>query len=250
MSKYLIQDRTATAYADQARRIASNENTFTMAEVAELLSKVQGKVIEPENGYLIQAINEGEAFTLKSGKYDTGMVFALPEPPKKRVLGSANLIDNNYTFEKWLAPVPTSGNLIIAENFPITATSSYSSKTGDVEIIVYVSEENLTVRFHYTHYDWSEFGLIDWGDGSTTNINDVDDYIEHTYASDGNYLIKMFGRTQITYLDDDASTVSAITHVTIPQGVPIKYGLFVNGDPTNLLSVTICCGVETLSTGR
>ena len=249
MSKHLIQDRTATAYANQARRIAGNENTFTMAEVAELLSKVQGEVVEPENGYLIQAINEGEAFVLKSGKYDTGMVFALPEPPKKRYFGSANLIDNNHTFEKWLAPIPTSGNLIIAENFSMTATSSYSSKTKDIEMIVNVSEENLTLNFRCLYGDWEDYVLIDWGDGSTTKI-DYDNWssgIEHTYTKSGAYIIKMSGVTKIWYITADSNTLSVISHITIPQGVHIDY-LF-QDYPENLMSVTICYGVETLGDG-
>lgn len=182
MSKHLIQQRTATTYADQIRRISSNENEITMAEVAEVLSKVQGSVVEPEGKYKISAYGHSKIANLKSRFHNTGDIFAIP-----------NYYDynpSNKNFKKWVAPLSTDGNFIIVEDYPVDIAPINSYDDQVVHIIINVQTANMEIRL--SSDIGGMFNWVDWGDGTVTELPFFE---SHIYTNSGYYTIKLTGKS-------------------------------------------------------
>ncbi len=176
MAEYLIQDRTMTELANQTRRITGETDSMNAAEILESLSKVQVETAEPKINYYVEAVDY-DFNTIKSGNYEDGTIFALPNPEETQT------IPENLVFEKWIAPTSTVGNFINVEH-PVTAAPLCTTKSGCVEVGIYSSSES---EFTVDIWTGNRPRTIDWGDGT---IEDWDAPSgSHTYSTGGYYRV-------------------------------------------------------------
>lgn len=187
MAEYLIQGDTLTVMANHARRMKNSSNEMNAAEILEVMSRTQGNV-KTTGKYSVEAISHtGE--TLKSGMYDTGEVFALPDL-------SHNKDDHdNRVYQGWTCTGPLKNNYVVVGNQPVKAAVIYAD--NDDAFIVYISNitDGTTIGFTLN----SSQLTFDWGDGTVETMG----HGTHTYNVGGDYTIKIYGDIKIPYFDEE-----------------------------------------------
>ena len=239
MAEYLIQDYTMEALANQARRVSGTTGELSGAEIAEIISKVDGKA-NLDGKYLIKAVNN-TGTALKLGMYDEGQIFALPtEKP----------ISSIDTFQEWVSPIPSNKHFLTVKNMP-TVVGAVMTPNEDVLVIgILTTENNKTVTFNF----WRPSGLfIDWGDGTTEICeSSSSSAISHTYSqSDTYYYIKIPKHdglnTLTTCLTEDLTTASMLYHISVPTWISQYFyihdlTMVIPDDSTGLRSISISKG--------
>ena len=199
MADYLIQKETAEVLANQIRRITGTENQYNIAEVAEILSRIEGNVVEAA-GDLRMLVVDYDGTVLKEANLSEGQAFALPDPPSHEGL----------KFTEWVSCVPVKNNMVVANQADILVCPMYETISGATEIYVTVSDATDSV---YIGRLYGSEIAIDWGDGNTeTQTPQSGGYVaSHTYSAAGNYVVKIAGAYGI--MGDYSTDRSEITKI-------------------------------------
>lgn len=231
---YLIDDTTMSAIANQIRRISGDTSGMTAADALEVLSNVQGEVVEGSQ-YKVQAIDPfywSADDRLKSGMYDEGTLFAAPIPKTYQ----------DFTFDKWVAPIHVDGSLLKVEDYPVVMGAVYKPTSDELQI--WVSTSNTTTMQFYAlnlprQVDWGDGVIEDYSSGASSL------YYTHTYANPNKtYRIRCINPRQndlyMRKLSEDDATLRSIHKVAFPSSMTTAY--------TNFLSPNMSCFI-TISDG-
>lgn len=186
MAEYLIQGETISDLANHTRRILNTTGKINVAEILEAISRTQGSV-NTDGKYLIQAFDY-EAGTIKAGMYNSGEIFALPEPQRdfyQNVNGASIKIAE---FQQWVATSPIKQNYIVVNDMPVNSGMIYKPVDDCVWIIIEIADADtkITLRFTTTGNN-----TINWGDGSVESYGQMTTSQTHIYTDSGTYVIKI-----------------------------------------------------------
>lgn len=222
MSTYLIQDNTMSLMADHMRRLSGTTDSLNGVEIAEIFSRTQGNV--KNNGeYNVKALSYYGS-TLKSGTYDTGEVFAFPEPLNHQI----------YRFSKWVSNVPITDHYAVVGESPINVGEIIESIDKDNIVICFNITSNNTIVSPYIQYYMK--GTINWGDG-TIETYDTTSRISHTYVNTGVYFASfaienrasdILHNSLVFRVEDGGVTQQAILAICVPSWCTSIYDGFKN----------------------
>lgn len=231
MADYLIQKETAEVLANQIRRITGTENQYNIAEVAEILSRIEGNVVEAA-GDLRMLVVDYDGTVLKEANLSEGQAFALPDPPSHEGL----------KFTEWVSCIPVKNNMIVANQANILVCPMYETTSGATEIYVTVSD--ITNSVFIGRLYGSEV-TIDWGDDNTETLSNNNSYAKsHTYSAAGNYVIKITGAYGIG--GDYSEDRSEITKIHLSNEVTSLYS-YAFKNCKNMKSLTMTKNIKKIN---
>ena len=129
MSEYLIKSETLESMANHMRRISGSTDSLSMGEILETFSRTEG-TIKTTGEYTVESrFNAGSI--KKTGNYDTGEVFALPDMSDSQISYQLYNTETGWgkipvgIFNGWLAPFKITNNCVTVNNENILICATY-----------------------------------------------------------------------------------------------------------------------------